>query len=140
MAMQDRSNDFGEFDAEVTNGQVGSILLSESVQSRVWYILLKPGEKLPYHRHVCNYFWLSLAEGRGRSHIIGKGIVETSYHPGQTRHFAFGPGEYMVHDLENCGDSDLIFVTVESLNGDNAPLPLPDCVAPTDRILSSACK
>jgi hypothetical protein len=40
------------------------------------------------------------------------------------RHFAFGPGEYLLHDLENIGPTELVFSTVEFLDGHNTPLPL----------------
>jgi hypothetical protein len=33
-----------------------------------------------------------------------------------------------VHDLENVGDSELIFCTVEFLDSANKPLPIPDKV------------
>lgn len=37
-------------------------------------------------------------------------------------------GEYKVHDLENIGDTDLTFVTVEFLDSPNKPLPVPRSV------------
>jgi hypothetical protein len=38
-------------------------------------------------------------------------------------------GEFKVHDLENLGDQDMIFMTVESIEGSaNKPLPIPDTV------------
>ena len=43
-----------------------------------------------------------------------------------TKHFEFGPGEYMIHDLENIGNTDLIFTTVELKNSANPPLPILD--------------
>ena len=43
---------------------------------------------------------------------------------GQTRHFHFGPGEYLLHDIENIGDTDLVFTTVEHLDSANPPLPV----------------
>ena len=43
--------------------------------------------------------------GRGRSH--------------------FAAGEFMIHDLENIGDTDMVFTTVEFLDSANAPLDLP---------------
>jgi hypothetical protein len=50
--------------------------------------------------------------------------------PGQTKHLTFGEGEFMVHDLENIGDTDLVFLTVEHKNSANNPLPLPAGVVP----------
>ena len=37
----------------------------------------------------------------------------------------YGSGEFKVHDLENIGDTDLTFVTVEFLDSPNKPLPIP---------------
>ena len=39
------------------NGHVGEKLLSQTDKVRVWYILLAPGQRLPVHKHVLNYFW-----------------------------------------------------------------------------------
>ncbi|MGO4428268.1 hypothetical protein AB4Z54_58510, partial [Streptomyces sp. MCAF7] len=49
---------------------------------------------------------------------------EVSYHAGETRHFTFGPGEYLLHDIENVGDTELVFTTVEHLDSANAPLDI----------------
>jgi hypothetical protein len=46
----------------------------------------------------------------------GRSTVEYSYAPGETRHESYGPGEYKVHDLENIGDGDMVFMTVEFLD------------------------
>jgi hypothetical protein len=51
--------------------------------------------------------------------------VEYSYQPGETRHETYGAGEYKVHDLENIGDDDLVFMTVEFLDSTNKPLAIP---------------
>jgi len=37
-------------------------------------------------------------------------------------HVVIPPGEFMTHDLENIGDTPLIFATVEFLHSANAPL------------------
>lgn len=50
--------------------------------------------------------------------------MESTYAPGDTRHFALGQGEYKIHDLENVGDTDLWFTTVEFLDSANKPLEL----------------
>ena len=49
-------------------------------------------------------------------------MAEVSYDLGDTRHFTFGPGESMTHDLENIGDSVLCFTTVEFFGSANPPL------------------
>src|SRR5438105_12002496 len=116
-------------EAERPNGCVGSELLSETDTTRVWTIRLKPGERIGFHRHVLNYFWTAVNGGRGRQHLMDGTTVEYSYFPGETRHEEYGAGEFKVHDLENLGDQDMIFMTVESIEGSaNTPLPIPDTV------------
>lgn len=106
------------------NGRVGQELLSETDDVRVWKIALKPGERVGFHRHVLNYFWVAINPGRSRSHYAGGETRTTEYEAGATRHFSFAEGEYMLHDLENIGDSDLIFTTVEFKKSANRPLPI----------------
>ena len=116
-------------EAERPNGCVGSELLSETDKTRVWMIRLAPGERIGFHRHVLNYFWTSVNGGRGRQHLMDGTTVEYSYYPGETRHETYGAGAFKVHDLENLGEQDMIFMTVESIEGSaNKPLPVPETV------------
>ena len=116
-------------EAEQPNGCVGTELLSETEKTRVWMIRLKPGERVGFHRHVLNYFWTSVNGGRGKQHLMDGTTVEYSYYPGETRHETYGLGEFKVHDLTNLGDQDMIFMTVESIEGSsNKPMPIPDTV------------
>jgi quercetin dioxygenase-like cupin family protein len=116
-------------EAEAPNGCVGTELLSETENTRVWMIRLKPGERVGFHRHVLNYFWTSVNGGHGKQHLMDGTTVEYSYYPGETRHETYGPGEFKVHDLTNLGDKDMIFMTVESITGSaNKPLPIPNAV------------
>jgi len=108
------------------NGCVGTELLSETERVRVWIIRLKPGERVGFHRHVLDYFWTSVNGGRGRQHLMDGSTVEYDYSPGETRHETYGPGEFKVHDLENLGDEDMIFNTIEFLDSANEPLPIAD--------------
>ncbi len=117
-----------EREAQSHNPCVGSELVSESDRVRVWTIRLKPGQRFGFHRHVLDYFWTSVSGGRGRQHLMDGSTVEYTYAPGETRHETYGPGEYKVHDLENIGDKELVFMTVEFLNSANKPLPLPQSV------------
>jgi beta-alanine degradation protein BauB len=112
-------------ESERPNGCVGSQLVSESNRVRVWTIRLQPGERFGFHRHVLDYFWTSVSGGRGRQHLMDGSTVEYTYQPGETRHETYGPGEFKVHDLENIGDAELVFMTVEFLNSANKPLAVP---------------
>lgn len=117
---------YAELLANQRNGRVGSLLVSETDRVRVWHLSVAPGERLPFHRHVLDYFWTTLTAGRSRSHYGDGRILETSYAAGDTKHFTFGRDEYMLHDLENIGDDTLVFVTVEMKQGANEPLDLGD--------------
>jgi hypothetical protein len=111
-----------ELRAAGTNGRVGSRLVSETDALRVWLLTLHPGERLPFHTHVLNYFWTATSAGRARSRYADGRVEEPSYEVGTTRHFTFGPGQSMTHDLENIGDTVLSFTTVEHKTGVNTPL------------------
>ncbi|HET9245748.1 MAG TPA: hypothetical protein VFO15_08085, partial [Xanthobacteraceae bacterium] len=86
---------------------------------------LKPGERIGFHRHVLDYFWTSVTGGRGRQHVHDGTTVEYTYAPGETRHETYGPGQFKVHDLENLGDKEMVFMTIEFLQSANKPMPLP---------------
>lgn len=113
-----------ELEAGLQNGRVGHELLSETDRVRVWRIELAAGERIAFHRHQLDYFWTALTAGRSTSRLSTGEIRHTDYVPGKTRHFRFRQGEYFVHDLENTGDTTLIFVTVEHKDSANPPLPL----------------
>jgi hypothetical protein len=117
-----------EFEREAKNpdGRVGTVLLSESERARVWMIRLQPGERIGFHRHVLDYFWTAVTPCRGRQHLMDGSTVEYSYSAGETRHENYAAGEFKVHDLENIGDAEMIFNTIEFLDSANTPLPIPD--------------
>src|SRR3954467_6589700 len=119
-----------EFEREGNNPNpcVGNALVSETDRVRVWTIRLKPGERIGFHRHVLDYFWTAVTGGRGRPHVHDGTTVEYTYAPGETRHETYGPGQFKVHDLENLGDKDMVFMTIEFLQSANKPMPLPDGV------------
>ena len=51
-------------------------------------------------------------------------MSDTAYKPGDIKQLTFKEGEFMVHDLENIGDTELLFTTVEFLDSANKPLDL----------------
>jgi quercetin dioxygenase-like cupin family protein len=117
-----------ERERQNNNGCVGTRLLSESERVRVWIIRLGPRERIGFHRHVLDYFWTSVTGGRGCQHVHDGSTVEYTYQPGETRHETYGPGEFKVHDLENLGDKEMVFMTIEFLDSANKPLALPEKV------------
>jgi hypothetical protein len=102
-----------DFVDNANNGMVGSVLLSETDRVRVWSIRLAPGERLGAHRHTLDYFFTALNDGESVQHNDDGSTRYVRYRGGETRHFDFAPGEYLLHDLENVGAEALAFVTVE---------------------------
>ncbi len=114
-----------EFRQNQFNPRVGTRLLSQDSRVWVWEVRLKPSERLGFHRHVLDYFWVATTPGKARSHQQDGSVIEVAYVAGQTSHLTYGPGEFKVHDLENIGDSEFVFTTVEFLDSANPLLPLP---------------
>lgn len=114
-----------EMDREAFNGCVGSVLVSETDRVRVWHLHIAPGCRCKFHRHVNPYFWSALTAGRARGYFSSGEIRDTEHYVGQTKHFYYGAGEYMLHSVENIGDTLLSFTTVEFLDGPNDALPVP---------------
>jgi hypothetical protein len=117
-----------EFERDQFSGVVGSVLVSETDRVRVWHLHLPAGKRCNFHRHVLDYFWTAHNAGKSRSYNDDGSIVDTAYGQGETRHFKFARGEFFVHSLENIGDTDLLFTTVEFLDSANEPLPVSDDV------------
>lgn len=113
-----------EAEAATRNGWVGSRLVSETAEYRVWLIEIPVGGRMPFHTHVLNYFWVATSAGRARSRRLDGTVSEVDYVPGQTQHMHFASGESMTHDLENIGLTVLTFTTVEDKRSPNAPLAL----------------
>lgn len=111
-----------EFLAAVGNGRVGTRLVSQTDKVRVWLLTLAPGERIGFHTHVLDYFWTAASGGKGRSRYSTGEVKEVVYVPGDTQHHKYGPGEFMIHDLENIGDTSLVFTTVEFLDSPNTAL------------------
>jgi hypothetical protein len=115
-----------ELEANAMNPNVGSVLVSETDTLRVWHLLVPAGQRCGFHRHVLDYFWTCHSHGRARGYYEDGSITETTHYPGDTMHLSYAAGEYMLHSVENIGDTDLLFTTVEFLKSANAPLPVAD--------------
>jgi beta-alanine degradation protein BauB len=117
-----------EYEENAFNGCVGSTLVSETDRVRVWHLRLPPGKRCNFHRHQLNYFWTAHASGRARGFYNDGRIVDVDHYVGETKHFVFGEHEFFVHSVQNIGDTELLFTTVEFKDGVNPPLPVPDHV------------
>ena len=110
------------------NGCVGTHLVSETDRLRIWHLRLGPGERIPFHCHVNDYFWTVHTSGQVRAYQSDGTSEIVDYSPGMTRHFSFGRGEKLLHSIENTGSGTLVFTTVEFTDGPNEPLTVPDSV------------
>jgi len=118
-----------EIDDNQDSGIVGSVLVSETDEVRVWHLHIPAGQRCAFHKHVLNYFWTCHSDGLARNFFEDGTTKDTKHFPGDTRHMKFGPGEYMLHAVENIGTTDLLFTTVEYIKGSaNEPLPIPEGV------------
>lgn len=113
-----------ELEQRSANPAVGTRLLLEDEYARHWEIRLAPGERIGFHRHVLDYVWTCVSGGAALSHTGDGETFQVAYAIGETRRLSFGPGEWMIHDLVNVGDAELIFTTVEYLGSANEALPL----------------
>ena len=117
---------YEEMLASHDNGCVGSVLLSETDRVRVWHLDIPAGQRCGFHRHVNPYFWSVVSAGKARGYFSSGEVTDAEYTVGQTKHFHYGPSDYMLHALVNTGDTDIAFTTVEFLDGTNPALDIPE--------------
>lgn len=121
---QDWSDDIKrEFSRNTYNGAIGTQLVFENDAVRVWHMTLAPGEKMPVHRHVLTYFWTAITPGRFLQRTYDGTTYESDITAGLTHFYHVGSGEFALHNLENVGDTTMIFVAVE-LKKESANIPL----------------
>ncbi|MEM9316919.1 MAG: DUF1330 domain-containing protein [Pseudomonadota bacterium] len=112
-----------EFGKNAYNGRIGTDLMFENDQVRVWHMTLRPGERMPVHRHVLTYFWTAITPGRFLQRTYDGTTYESDYQAGLTHFYDVGWGEFALHNLENVGSTTMIFVAVE-LKKESANMPL----------------
>lgn len=71
---------------------------------------------------MLDYFWTAVTPGRSRRRTADGTTREVSYTAGETRHCNSAPGEFLLHDIKNIGDEQLVFTTAEHLGSANTPL------------------
>jgi hypothetical protein len=105
-----------ELEAASENKQLGTSVWFENDRIRVWEVLLEPGERGEFHAHTTNYFWTVVEGSRGLQRFSDGTFVVRDYVVGETKYLEHSPQDFLIHDLENVGDSRLRFVTVELLD------------------------
>jgi mannose-6-phosphate isomerase-like protein (cupin superfamily) len=105
-----------ELEAAPSNLDVGTAVLLENDQVRVWEIRLAPGERGPFHAHTRNYFWTVVDGSVGLQRFADGTFMVRRYDVGETKFLKHTPDEPLIHDLENVGETELRFITVELLS------------------------
>ena len=114
-----------EFKNNEFNGRIGTDLVFENSSVRVWHMTLKPGERMPVHRHVLTYLWTAITQGVSCSGPMTGRPTKATTTPGLTHFYDVGEGEFALHNLENVGDTTMVFCAVElKRESANQPLPL----------------
>lgn len=114
-----------EFQTNEQNGRIGTDLVFENDSVRVWHMTLRPGEKMPVHRHVLTYFWTAITPGRFLQRTYDGTTYESDVEAGLTHFYDVGSGEFALHNLENVGTTTMIFCAVElKKESRNSPLPV----------------
>lgn len=102
------------FPDAINNDRIGTDLVLETQQMRVWQIHLEPGATLRAHRHDRPYFWTVLTAGKARSRYMDGNVVDIVYQRGESKYFPeLSADNLFVHDITNTGNTPLMFVTVE---------------------------
>jgi beta-alanine degradation protein BauB len=105
-----------ELEVAPENKQLGTSMWFENDRIRVWEVLLEPGERGAFHAHTTNYFWTVVEGSRGLQRFSDGTLVVRDYIVGETKYLEHSAEDFLIHDLENVGDSRLRFVTVELLD------------------------
>jgi hypothetical protein len=111
----DRDEYAEELSAAPGNHELGTTLWFENDHIRVWEVMLRPGERGPFHSHTGNYFWTVVEPSRGLQRFADGTFIVRDYQLGETRNLEHTPETALIHDLENVGETPLRFVTVELL-------------------------
>lgn len=104
-----------ELAAAPANRDIGTRLWFENDRVRVWEVRLQPGERGPFHIHDRPYFWTVVDGGLGKQRTDDGVWKLRRYEVGDTSFVNNSPGDSMIHDFENAGDSEIRFITVDLL-------------------------
>jgi beta-alanine degradation protein BauB len=106
-------------DAEIAANPIGTEIIYEDAQVRVWQIVLQPGEEAPFHTHMLDYTTVVI-EGDEIERYHGDGTVDKLVvNPGAIMRWYHGP---LQHSLRNTGSRRFhnVVVEVKSLSADQA--------------------
>lgn len=106
----------GELSRAEENVQVGTTLLFENEDVRVWELRLGAGERVPFHHHRTPYFWICIDGGRAIQRYPDGHLVHVEFDARDTDFLDRARlADERIHDLENTGETTFRFHTVELL-------------------------
>jgi len=94
------------------NESLGNLLLFEDETIRLWNLRLGAGERIPFLRHNKNYSWISETNAVLKSRFGNGRISLIRINEGDTEYFE-NSGKNFINDLENLGDTPVIFKVLE---------------------------
>ncbi|MGH2793658.1 MAG: hypothetical protein ACRDKG_05080 [Actinomycetota bacterium] len=94
---------------------VGTKLLFANDRVKVWEIVLEPGQRAPFHRHVHTYFYVAATPGRVRTRFPNGYYAEGDEEAGGSAYMEHSEENPGVHDLSNVGETTIRYTTVELL-------------------------
>jgi len=99
------------------NYEVGTTLLFENDEIRVWELFLGPGERVPFHCHRTPYFWVCIDGGRAIQRYPDGHLIHVEFAARDTDFLDEARLETeRIHDLENTGATAFRFHTFELLS------------------------
>ena len=90
-------------EADPLQTAVGTRLLFENEQVRVWDLQLAPGEAIPLHRHELDYLYVVIGDGRLQTEFaahdvnLSRFLIRTSNPPKQQLQFTLDQVRYTMH-------------------------------------------
>lgn len=91
---------------------LGNMLLFEDDSIRLWNLKLNSGERMPFLRHNRNYSWISENNALLKSRFGNGRISLIRVNEGDTQYFENAGKDY-INDLENLGDTPVVFKVLE---------------------------
>ncbi len=115
--LEEGTFDLDDFKSELraapNNHRVGTRLLFENHRVGIWEVRLRPGDRAAFHIHDKPYFWTVVDAGIGRQRSDDGTYVIRRYEVGDTNYGDHSQEGFMIHDIENYGDTEIRFITVE---------------------------
>lgn len=102
------------------NYLVGTQLMFENDDVRVWENILDPGTRCLFHRHRCNYMWIIHQPARLRVRTLDGTEELYDHYKGEVTFIPVQDKETVIHDVANVDDRIFRATVVEFKNNDEA--------------------